>query len=599
MGNALTAIGDLRAPTAARPHILAAALRWSSVLLLASLPFELYAGVGLAGLTFTNTELLALIVLGLWAATLAYERRIPRAPRGLAIGAAALLLAFVASALLAGPWRGAALKFSLRQVQGALLAACLVDQIVAGGWPLARRFALALIAGAAVSAALGLVELTERPAALALLAHFKEQPTLAGGLLRLSATFSYANIAAMYFEAVLPIALAGAALADRRRDQALIGAAAVALYAATLLTYSRAALFTANVVVALIALGAVLMRRRAPGAWRVAGLCAGLLVISLGLLALSPSFQTRIAEPDVDRWYRASYAAHPLPGIAPNATISATVTIRNEGLVTWTSAGLRPVALSYHWLDARSRLVVRYNGRRTAMPAPVAPGQAITLVAPVQAPLAPGKYILAWDMVVENGGWFSERGNPVAELPVMVAGAPVLSRPAPAPEPANRPQRIVALPPPIPRSQLWRGAILLWRAHPLLGIGPDVFRHVYGPALGLGQWDDRIHTNNLYLEILVGAGVVGLALFAALIVGAFAAAGRILRRAPAPLRWAALGCAAGLASFLLHGALDMFLEYTATYTLLWIWIAVCYGLGTMSRRSSGSAPASETTRASS
>src|SRR5439155_22360949 len=129
---------------------------------------------------------------------------------------------------------------------------------------------------------------------------------------------------------------------------------------------------------------------------RVLVLCTGLLSISLGLLAFSPSFQIRIAEPDVNRWYRATYVAGPLPQLAPNATTWVPVTVRNDGLATWSNAGLRPVALSYHWLDARSRLVVRYNGRRTALPAPVARGQTITLDANVQAPIVPGDYLLAW-----------------------------------------------------------------------------------------------------------------------------------------------------------------------------------------------------------
>jgi hypothetical protein len=561
----------------------AAWLRWALVLLLASLPFELNAGFALAQLTFTNTELLALAVLGLWAVVLAGERRLPQVPRWLALGAGALLVIFLASALLAGPWRGAALKFTLRQFQGILLAGCLVDQLASGGWPLARRLVLALVAGAVVSAALGLLELTEAAPVLALLAPFKEQPTLAGGLLRLSATFGYANIAAMYYEAVLPLVLVATALAARRREQIGLGVAMLVLYVATLLTYSRAAFLTVNSVVAAIALAAVVMRRRldgqAQGAWRrVVALCIGPLAIALGLLAFSPAFQTRITEPDVNNWYRASYVVGALPQLAPNATIRVPVTVRNDGLVTWTNAGLRPIALAYHWLDARSRLVVRYNGRRTALPAAVGPGQTIRLDAAVQAPLTPGSYLLAWDMVVQDGGWFSERGNSVVELPVTVAGAPVMSQPAPAAEPTNTPQRIAARPAPIARSLLWRAAVTIWLAHPLIGIGPDVFRHVYGPALGLREWDDRIHTNNLYLELLAGAGVLGLAAFGALVARALAAGRRAALRPVVRLRWAAVGGMVGLASFLIHGTLDVFLEYSATYMLLWLLIGALAAL---------------------
>src|SRR5206468_4305699 len=106
--------------------------------------------------------------------------------------------------------------------------------------------------------------------------------------------------------------------------------------------------------------------------------------------------------------------------LAPNELAQTPITIRNRGLVTWRPDALRPIALSYHWLDPRTRRVVRYNGYPTALPRPLEPGQSMQIDAYVQAPSQPGTYILAWDMVIEKSGWFSERGNPVAELPVAI-----------------------------------------------------------------------------------------------------------------------------------------------------------------------------------
>nr|MDQ2999121.1 hypothetical protein [Chloroflexota bacterium] len=236
---------------------------WGLALVLASLPFELYSGVPLAGLTFTNVEILVLAMLALWALGLVIERRRPRLPRSLLLPAFALLALFCVSAVAAPEWRGAALKFTARQFQAVLLAVCLADQIAVGGGPLARRLGLALIVGAASSATLGLAELSESPLILALLAPFKDQPTMAGGLLRLSATFGYANIAAMFYEATLPICLAAVGLAASRRTRWLLSGAALLLFAATLLTYSRAALLTTVAAILMIMLGAILLRRRA------------------------------------------------------------------------------------------------------------------------------------------------------------------------------------------------------------------------------------------------------------------------------------------------------------------------------------------------
>src|SRR4029079_1360441 len=140
----------LHTPSAAstRSHIITTWLAWGLVLVLASLPFELYAGVSLAGLAFTNLELLVLAVLALWGLALATERRLPRMPRGMGPPALILLAILLISAIAAPAWRGVALKFSARQAQGALRAFCLADQLLSQGWPLARRLGLALIAGA-------------------------------------------------------------------------------------------------------------------------------------------------------------------------------------------------------------------------------------------------------------------------------------------------------------------------------------------------------------------------------------------------------------------------------------------------------------------
>jgi hypothetical protein len=82
---------------------------WGLALILASLPFELYAGISFAGLTFTNLEVLVLAVLALWGLGLALERRLPRVSRPLALAALALLAIFFASAAAAPAWRIAAL----------------------------------------------------------------------------------------------------------------------------------------------------------------------------------------------------------------------------------------------------------------------------------------------------------------------------------------------------------------------------------------------------------------------------------------------------------------------------------------------------------
>jgi O-antigen ligase len=120
---------------------------------------------------------------------------------------------------------------------------------------------------------------------------------------------------------------------------------------------------------------------------------------------------------------------------------------------------------------------------------------------------------------------------------------------------------------------------------PLLGIGPGVFQYVYGPVAGLSRWDTRIHTNNLYLELLVGGGVWVLLSFVVLI-------GQTLRQGMQYLRqygaqsigsgawWGMLASMLGMVAFLLHGVLDAFIAFMTTNLLLWVLIGVVVGITT-------------------
>jgi O-Antigen ligase len=624
------------APETARLRgALALAVRWGLLVSLAMLPFELIGGLGLPGLTLTNVELAVGLTLLAWLALLAHERRGPAAPVALLLSAGLLVLALLASALLAADERGGALKFALRQAQGALFAICIADRLRIEGAGLVPRLALALLAGGGLSALLGLAEMGEWPPMLALLGLFKEQRALVGGFLRLSGTFTYANTAAMYFEALLPLALlaalaplakvkdkrqkvkeAGASLAllakvKGKRQKVKEAGASLALLAKVkgkrqkvkeagafyllpftfyleklafyllpsvlllgiILTYSRAALVTSGLLLLLAPLVA----------WRTGGAragrtmlwaCGGLLALGLGLFAAVPALRLRLSEPDVARWYSAAYRAEPLGPLAPRALVSVPITVENRGLATWSHNGARPFRLSYHWLASDQRMV-RFEGRRTALPQAVAPGEQITLMAVVQAPDAPGDYLLAWDMVRENmgGGWFSQFGTPPARVAVAVRGqaAPAAAAAPPA-EPPSTPRTLASIPPPPDRRALWAAAIELWRERPLLGIGPDVFRHIYGPRIGLASFDDRVHTNNLYLELLTGAGLLGLASFGLLIGQALWRGIWALWQGRAHLLSAA--AVLGLAAFLIHGMLDVFLAFTPTYLLLWCYVGV-------------------------
>ena len=86
----------------------------------------------------------------------------------------------------------------------------------------------------------------------------------------------------------------------------------------------------------------------------------------------------------------------------------APVVVRNDGAATWDPA--EGYALAYHWVDLSGQPVV-WDGLRTPLLAPVAPGETLELVATLRSPDEPGEYLLVWDMLQEGVTWFWSPGE--------------------------------------------------------------------------------------------------------------------------------------------------------------------------------------------
>jgi hypothetical protein len=111
----------------------------------------------------------------------------------------------------------------------------------------------------------------------------------------------------------------------------------------------------------------------------------------------------------------------------------ARVEVANTGAVRFGAT----IFLAYHWLDRRDNAIV-WDGLRTPLPV-LEPGQRAEVTARVRAPIPPGPYRLAFDLVAEGRTWFSELdsamltvdvdvlprpGEPHADLPADVEPAP-------------------------------------------------------------------------------------------------------------------------------------------------------------------------------
>jgi hypothetical protein len=114
------------------------------------------------------------------------------------------------------------------------------------------------------------------------------------------------------------------------------------------------------------------------------------------------------AGPLAVRWH--SYELEPPQA---GALGRARVRLENAGTAPW-----RGLNLSYHWLDDRGNPIL-WDGLRFDVTAE--PGERVDKELTIRAPIPPGRYRLAFDLVDEHRFWLAELGNFTPELEVEVA----------------------------------------------------------------------------------------------------------------------------------------------------------------------------------
>jgi hypothetical protein len=251
------------------------------------------------------------------------------------------------------------------------------------------------------------------------------------------------------------------------------------------------------------------------------------------------------------------------------------VVVHNESVVAWPAAGRNAVALAYHWHDPVKRRLVLFDGIRTPLPGDIEPGGSAVVKATVVAPPIGGQFDLQWDLVQEHVTWFSVQGGRIGRVPIRILPRAAGQPPLP-PVRSTPPMPMEERP---PRMALWRAAVRMWSERPLFGVGPDNYRHLWGPYLGRVRFDTRIHSNNLFVEILVTLGAVGIVAFTTLTIALAAAWRRGWRSADTDGRLLIVGFGLALATFYVHGLLDYFLEFTPTYALFWMLAGVLAAAG--------------------
>jgi O-antigen ligase len=524
-----------------------------------SAPFEraLFAVPGL--FTVTTVEAAMALALCLGAAARSTLRPLNWRPRPLALPGAAFLAALLLAALVAPSEQGNSLRFVARMAMASLMFLLTVHTVTT--LPRARLMVRAWVAVATIVAVIAVLEAAQISSVISALRVFRPGFHVVAGQLRATSTLFYPTIASMYLEIAFALGLwllLDPSSTRPRTERALAFAALTLIGAGIAATFTRAGLVA--MAAALVLVAGVRVARMSPAEARVGTIAAlGGVLVAIVFLSHSPELlATRLSTEGSQAWYGARYQVPATLDLSTGGSHKVPITVANTGRLTWDSNREPAFAMSYHWLRSGSDAVIQFDGQRTAFPSPVPPGTSISLPVDVIAPGQAGTYTLVWDVVHETRAWLSTEGVPPARTEVRVAGSPtntVATMMDRLPRSTMRPAR----------PALWAAALRIASDRPLLGLGPDNFRHVYGRYIGIDRADPRVHANNMYLEVLAGAGLIGLLALLWLMTTAGLALWVRCRRAPLARLMPA---AAALAAWLMvagHGLVDSFLSFTTTY----------------------------------
>jgi hypothetical protein len=524
-------------------------------------PFERVLLTVPGSIAVTSVEIVVAIGLAVLTCRAGPRALVAGVPSPILAPGAVFLLALLAAAALTSFEPGNAVRFVLRMFMAAWLF--VVTQHVVDTADRARLLVRAIVAVAAVIAGIAVLEAAQIQAVMTALIAFRPGFHVVAGQLRATSTLFYPTIASMYLE--IAFALGLWLLLDpsgrhRQKERRLAFVALALIGAGISATFTRAGLIAmavALVTVAAIRLGRVARERAGLGALTA----LATTIIAIVSIAHSPELlATRLRTEGSEAWYGGRYDVPKTLSLSTGRPHRVPVTIANTGRLTWDSSADPAFALSYHWLRADTGAVVVFEGQRSSFPTAVRPNTGVSLDADVIAPDEPGSYTLVWDVVHETRTWLSTEGVTAARTQVTVSGQPsgvVRTQMAHLPTAAMKPAR----------PALWSAALRMASDHPFFGVGPDNYRLAYGRYLGIERWDRRIHANNMYLEILTGAGSVGLLALLWLLASTVRALWRRLDAARGGNHIAAAAvCATGVV-VAGHGLVDSFLSFTTTYVM--------------------------------
>jgi hypothetical protein len=469
--------------------------------------------------------------------------------------------------------KASAVKFSLRMTFAAL--------VYVGVSRLPRRSKAHLLVAATAGAALiivAVVGVLENYGLFvdwtSVLSHWHEGVISFGAFynIRVSSTLPFPTALAMYIELALPLALAAglwllartAAGPRRRLTQLLIGIAIVTVVAAVTFTYTRSGYVAVPVS---MLTGAAIASMFGYPKRVIFGLLfvAAVMVSLIGLSTLfSNKMASRLGVAEQTRKFGAEYTILDFPAnVELDQTYRARLRVKNTSDIDWKAAGNDNTILSYRWFNYPENSQYPGISISSYLPRDVKPGELFEADVEFTSPADPGRYILVLEGLQAGTGWFSSSAHVKPAIKAMELSESG-SRSLAVTEAET--DFVWANPPAVtpPRSQLWKAALKMWQDHPVVGVGADQYRFRYTEYMDDMRPDDRVRTNNVFLEALATTGLVGFTAMLFMLGSAAWYQWGLLRKRGLPRgeRLVALALPMALVAYLAHGLLDNFLWQT-------------------------------------
>ena len=529
--------GTLENGPLSRADMLDRSREYLLLALVASMPFEFrFAVFGLS-----NLQWLFVVAAIVTAPQLIRKRReLVREP--VVIAVVSLALVHWTSALLSEEFTINAVKAAVRVTAGVVLVCMALVSIDK------KRVLLVWCVSAVAAAVYGVTD----HFGFGVPHLFRMAEFWLGSIQRLSGSFEYPNTAATFFAMSLPLVW----LVPQRMSVRLGGVAI--LWTALILTYSRGGFLAA--LAAYLALW--VMSREIRRDWRSPLAFVTIAVFIFTATSLfEPVVVQRLSTVSSVKPIAATYATNfNMLRQRPGVSDAMEVTLQNVGLSVWNATGRGRMVLSYRWFDTIERRSLEDDPIETSLSSDIKQNESLTLDASFRTPARPGSYLLIWDMK-SNQDWFSRMGVVPGIIEVEIA--PDVQRSSSQGDLSRwyRPDRdsVPSLDATDSRLDLWKAAVRMALDNPILGVGPDNFRLMYGTYLGYSRWDSKVRSNSLYLELAATCGLLGLLAFG-LVVGS--------------IKWTWGPVSVALAVFLVHGLVDVFLLTTPIYFGFWILVGL-------------------------